>query len=93
MRLTEARIRALSKQIARELIDRGAVDKKVGAMNLSTLVAQAMIHDQQVEEGIEAEARERLLRYRNLPPEGSGEYEAMFIKAKEEIAARKGYPL
>lgn len=93
MRLSEARIRALSKQIAKDLIDQGAVDRKVGLLNLSTLVAQALIQDQKTEEAIEGEVREQLLRYRNLPPEGSGEYEALFLKLKEEVAARKGYPL
>ncbi len=93
MRLSEERIRDLAKKMAADMIRDGAVDKKIGTANLATLIAQVILKDMQVEEKIDEETRDRLSRQRNLPPQGSGEYEAMFHKVKAEIAAKKGYPL
>lgn len=93
MRFSEARTDALARQIARALIDKGTVEPKVGVANLASLIAQAMIRDMRQEEAIEEEAREQLARQRNLPPEGSPPYEALFARTKQEIASRKGYPL
>lgn len=93
MRMSETRIRALAKTIAKDMIDQGAVEGKISVLNLSTLIAQVMIQDLKVEDEIDEEVRQRLLRYPRLPPEGSGEYEALFFKVKSEIASKRGYPL
>jgi len=94
VRFSEERINDIAKKIASDLIDKQAIDKKVGASNLASLVAQAMIKDLKLEEQIDAETREDMMRhYRNLPPEGTGEYEAIFIKTKQKIAKKHGFPL
>jgi hypothetical protein len=93
MRLSEERIRFISKRIAGSMIRNKAVDSAIGHDNLSTLIAQVLIKDLRIEDEIDSEARQMLLRQRNLPPEGSGEYEALFLRLKEQVAARKGYPL
>ena len=93
MRLSETRIPHLASKMAREMIREGAVDRKVGAENLATLIAQVIINDLRREDEIDEEVRGRLARQRHLPPQGTGEYEAMFLKLKQEIAAKHGYPL
>lgn len=91
--MSEERIQFLAGRMARAMIEGGAVDPRAGAENVSTLIAQVLLRDQKDEEKIEEEARQKLLGYPRLPPEGSGEYEALFEKVKSEVAARKGYPL
>ena len=93
MRLSEDRIQDIAKKIADDLIDRNAVDPKAGRRNLATLVAQVMINDLSLEDKIDEETRARLARQKNLPPPGTGQYEAMFLKVKEQIAREKGWPM
>lgn len=93
MRLSEDRIQALARIMAADMVARGAVEAKVGERDLALLIASVIIKDMQVEEDIDREAREKLSRQRNLPPEKSAEYEAMFDRVKREVAARRGYPL
>lgn len=93
MRLSEERIQALAKTMAADMVARGAVETKVGERDLALLIASVIIKDMQVEEDIDREAREKLSRQRNLPPEKSVEYEAIFDRVKREVAARRGYPL
>jgi len=93
MRLSEDRIHHLARRMADEMIARGAVDPAVRPQNLASLIAQVIINDLLVEDEIDAETRRRLESYRNLPPPGTGQYEAAFIKEKREVAARRGYPL
>jgi hypothetical protein len=92
MRLSEERIRFIAKQAARRMIEEGAVEPGVGELNLRTLIAQVLISDMQVEEQIDAQARESVARQRRLV-EGTPEYEAAFQQAKAAIAAKRGYPL
>lgn len=93
MRLSEDRIHGLAKTMAADMVARGAVEAKAGERDLALMIASVIIKDMQAEEDIDREARERLSRQRNLPPEKSAEYEAMFEKVKREVAARRGYPL
>ncbi|MCB2155659.1 DUF507 family protein [bacterium] len=93
MRLSEERIHHLANKMAKEMIRDGAVDRKVGTENLATLIAQVMINDLRREDEIDEEVRGMLARQRNLPPQGTGEYEAMFQKLKQDVAAKRGYPL
>lgn len=79
--------------MAQEMVDSGTVEASGGVGAVASLIAQTLISDLRIEDEIDAEARERLLRQRHLPPEGSGEYEAMFLREKEAVAARRGWPL
>jgi hypothetical protein len=93
MRLSEERIRHIADRIAKDLLDKGAVEATRGARFVSGLITQTIIQDLQREDDIDAEARERLNRYPNRPPEGSGAAEALFQKIKREVAIERGYPL
>lgn len=92
MRLSESRTRALSKQVARELVQRGAVVLKSPEYALADLITRVLNNDQNIESQIEAEAREAISRHKNLPPPGSGEYQAAFERARKAAAARRGLP-
>lgn len=93
MRLSEERVHDIARKIAADLLASGAVEAPRGERNLAALVAQALINDLRMEDRIDEEARAKLARQRSAPPAGSPEYEALFLKAKEEIAREKGYPL
>ncbi len=93
MRLSEARIRKLAKAMVREMTSRGAIKTQAGPGNAADVIAKTLIIDQRLEEHIESEARAMLERQRNLPPPGTGEYQAAFQQAKRQIASRRGFPL
>ena len=93
MRLSEKRIRALSKKMAAEMLRRGAVESSAGTDDLAFVIAKAMMFDQRAESQIEEEARAMLSRQKTLPPPGTGEYQAAFQQAKKTIANRKGFKL
>ncbi len=93
MRLSESRLRQLSKKIAKDLMSSGAVRATGGVDDLTEYVSRAMMLDQKAEADIEAEARQFLARQRNLPPPGTGEYQAAFSQAKRNFAQRKGFVL
>jgi hypothetical protein len=93
MRLSEDRIRHLADRIAKDLVEKKAVEAGGGARFVAGLITQAMIQDLRREDEIDAEARRRLLRYPGRPPEGSGADEALFQKIKREVAMERGYPL
>jgi len=90
MRLSESRVRALAKRMAAEMIARGAVEHARGERALSDAIANVLLNDQELETRIEAEAREMLSKQKNLPPPGTGQYQAAFDQAKKLIASRKG---
>ena len=93
MRFSEERIQHLAKKMAASMVEQDAVDAKAGRANLASLIAQVIINDLQVEDQIDEEVRDRLSRQRNLPPQGTGEYEAMFDQMKREVAQKKGWPM
>lgn len=93
MQMSEARIRSLAKKMAREMAMRGAVKSVTSPDAIADVIAKTMIRDQQIEEQIEAEARAMLAKQRNLPPPGTGQYQAAFLQAKKAVAARKGIKL
>ena len=90
MRLSENRIRGLAKKMAAEMIARGAAEHAHSERALADVIAKVLASDQDLETRIEAEARELLSRQKNLPPPGTGQYQAAFDQAKKAVAARKG---
>ncbi len=90
MRLSEKRIRQLSKKIARDMMMKGSVKCNKGPGQVADVVARVLLEQRDVEEAIEREARELVSRQKNLPPPGTGEYQAAYQKAKQQVAARRG---
>lgn len=88
MKLSDARIRKLSKAMAREMMRRGAISAATPD-DPATVIAKAMIGQAQIEDAIEAEARGMVARQRNLVP-GTGEYQAAFQQARRAAAAKRG---
>jgi len=97
MRLSEDRIRHIAERIAKDLLEKKAVEADRGAPSnvriIAGLITQTIIQDLQREDDIDAETRRRMLRYPGRPPEGSGADEALFQKIKREVAMERGYPL
>ncbi len=92
MKLSENRIRHLSRQIAEKLIATEAVQTSRGEADLALLVTRVLNLDQKLEEEIDREAREHLARQRTLPPPGTGEYQAAYEQARRRAATRRGIP-
>ncbi|MGF1574038.1 MAG: DUF507 family protein [Sumerlaeia bacterium] len=93
MRLSEKRINALAKTIAAKMKTNGSFQKSGSQMDLSSLISQTMIQYFSQEEEIDLEVRQLLAKQKNLPPEGTGEYQAAFQQEKIKLANKKGYPL
>lgn len=75
------------------MVLKGAVKAAAGADDLASAIAQVINRDLAVEEQIEMEARQMLSKNRNLPPPGTGEYQAAFTQAKQAAARRRGFIL
>jgi hypothetical protein len=88
--MSEARIAALARRMAKEMLRRGAVKCAGGEATLGTLLARAIIAEQAIEEQIDNEARALLARQPRLPPPGTGEYQAAFIQTRRQLASRRG---
>ncbi len=89
MKLSDQRIRKLSKAMAKQMIQRGAV-KTSFPDNIASAISRVMTIDQKLNEELEQEARATLSRQRNLPPPGTGEYNAAFQQAKRAAAMKRG---
>ena len=58
-----------------------------------TRLAKVVLTDLSTEDQIDREAKRRLRSMPSAPPEGSAEWELLFRREKEQLAARKGYVL
>ncbi len=94
MTLSQERIQALAREMVGELTRTGAARIPRGEeRQAATLLAQVMIEDLKTEEEIDREARRRLRRMTTAPPAGSPEWEAILLREKQNLAARRGYTL
>lgn len=93
MRLSEKRIQHLAKNISQKIVGQKTIEGTISTSNLTTTIAQTMIQYLRQEEDIDKEVRENLMKRKNLPPPGTGEYEALFSQEKQAVAKRRGYPL
>lgn len=93
MRLSEKRILALAKTIAAKMKENGSFEQSGTQADLASLISQTMIRYFQQEEELDLEVRLLLEKRKNLPPEGTGEYQAAFHLEKTKLAQKKGYPL
>ena len=92
MRLSEAKITYLSKQIADLLIKNGWI-KDAFPTNLKTMINRIISKDLKREDEIDLEAQRILGTYSRKIEKGTQEWEMLFQKTKEEIAARWNYIL
>ncbi|MCC6546258.1 DUF507 family protein [Candidatus Sumerlaeota bacterium] len=90
MRLSNDRIRALSRAVAKEMLARGVVELKGPEYALADLIARVLQEDQDLDSVLDAEARAAVARQKSLPPPGSGEYQAAFAREKKAAAAKRG---
>lgn len=90
MKLSEPRIRHLSKKIGTALLSRGAVTTTSTPESVVSSVSKVLLQDRERDEALDEEARGWLAKQRNTPPVGSGEYAAVFSQTKRQFALRKG---
>lgn len=91
MRLSEDRIAAIAQKVAFQLKKKRLVNPFMSVDLIQARIERPMLAHFQLEEKIDEEVRTVLSRSDDCPPEGSYEYQALFIKRKEEIAARHNY--
>jgi hypothetical protein len=91
--MSEARLNKLAKAMAREILGKGHAKVAAGLDGLSDLIARELKIDQRIETEIEQEARALIAKNRNLPPPGTGEYQAALTQARQTVAIRRGFKL
>ncbi len=85
MKLSDARLERLSSQIVDMLADRDDVRLQADDAKLLNGVAAIMADELQVEERIDAEAREILEQYRNDISAGRLDYHELYRKVKSRL--------
>ena len=94
MRLSEERINHLAREIVAAWVKTKSIPVSPRERHrVETAVAKVILDDLTIEDEIDREARRRLRRQPSAPPENSSEWEAMFRREKESLAARRGYVL
>jgi hypothetical protein len=91
MRLREERIGAIARKIAFELVKKRFLKTPRGLDQVTAWVEKPMLDNLRHEDEIDELVKQDLAKLAKCPPEGSFEYQAMFLKKKEEIARRHGY--
>lgn len=91
MRLSEDRIQFIAGQIARELVDTNMVKFSGSAIVLESEIARVIHQDLGIEDEIDREVVEMIENMQRQPPQGSAEWQAIFMQKKEEIARRRNY--
>lgn len=92
MRLSEERINHLARTVTQKW-KKARIVRAPAHPRLETLIARVILEDLQTEDEIDREARRRLRHMPSAPPEDSPEWEALFRREKETLAARRGYIL
>ncbi len=94
MRLSEERINDLARRMIAEL-ERTRCIRVVPARRkfAATRIAKVVLDDLTIEDEIDREARERLHRMPSAPPENTPEWQLLFRREKEALAARRNYVL
>jgi hypothetical protein len=93
VRLTEERIEFINHQVLRALIEAGFIE--VAGRESAVLVEmnRTVMQDLALEDRIDAEVREMIGKMKRQIPEGSAEWNSVFLKKKDELAARYNYVL
>lgn len=93
MRLSEERINHIAREIVSRWVKSGTIRLTGDRRRFEVRVAKVILDDLMIEERIDREARRKLRAQPSAPPEGSPQWEAMFLREKESLAARLGYTL
>ena len=93
MRLSEARVHYLARQIAERMLEDGVIHSSYADTKVAQVIARAMLKELALEDKIEDEARRVLASYSRRIEEGSAEWDVLFQKTKEELAQKRGYVL
>ena len=91
MKLSEDRINHIAHKIAFDLKKKRLVNPFKSVSQIEAWVEKPMLEDFAIEDQIDEEVRRLLAGMDNCPPEGSYDYQAIYIKKKEEVAARHNY--
>lgn len=91
MRLSEDRIQFIAGQIAKELVDKQMIKFSGSRIVLESEIARVLLEDLKIEEEIDREVVDMIDRMQRKPPQGSAEWQAIFMQKKEEIARRRNY--
>lgn len=93
MRLTEAKVDALTEQIAASLLNQGNLDVQVPDSRLRVLIRQAMIEELQVEDRLEEEVRQILKQYEYEIRRGRLSYNTLFNRVKSQLVRERNLVL
>ena len=91
MRLSEDRIHFIATQIAKELMDREQIKFSGSRIVLESEIARVIHEDLKIEDEIDREVVDMIDKMQRKIPQGSAEWQAIFLQKKEEIARRRNY--
>ena len=93
MRLSEERIDSIAQKIAFHIVKKRIVRTTHNLRQMSAWVEKPILDHLSREDGIDDEVTRYIEGLEKKPPQGSFEYQAMFQKKKEEVAARRGFEI
>lgn len=93
MRLTEERIEFINRQILDSLVEAGFIEVDGRPSAVLVEMNRVVMTDLAQEDRIDEEVRAMILGMKRQIPEGSAEWNSLFLKKKEELAARRNYVL
>jgi len=91
MRLSEERIRVISRLICDRLLDDELVDLEIAESDFLNLVEGLIIRDFKIEDEIDEEATAFILKTKPNLEEGSTEWKIELERKKEEFSIARGY--
>jgi hypothetical protein len=93
MRLSEERIDFINRQILKSLLEEGliAIDGRESAVLIE--MNRTLLEDLSFEDKLDEEVAAMIRGMRRTIPEGSPEWNSIFLQKKEELAARHRYIL
>lgn len=89
MKISEERLKYVSKKIAADLLARKSVECALPEEALARRVSTSLRNRAQIDEEVEHEAREALRRRLRGPKEGSAEYIQELMRLKIELARKR----
>lgn len=90
MRLSEDRIDSLANQVAFHLVKKRLVTSSHSLRQVTAWVEKPMIAALTLEDEVDSEVTAYIEGLEKKPPAGSFAYQSLFVKKKEEVAARRG---
>lgn len=91
MRLSEERVHFIASQVAKELLSKGLIRFGGSQIVLESEISRVIIEDLKIEEEIDREVVDMIASMRRVIPQGSAEWQAIYMQKKEEIARRRNY--